>query len=96
MLVMGVLGFALESLGFPVVPVVLGLVLGPLVEQNFMISLIKSEGYLPAFVSRPVSLVLAGLTFVVWALPLVSWIRTRLGPGVREPSAETISGGSDA
>lgn len=96
MLVMGILGFALESLGFPVAPVVLGLVLGPLVEQNFMISLIKSEGHLLAFVSRPVSLVLAVLSCVVWALPLASWIRTRLGPGVRKSSAETGSGGSDA
>jgi len=72
MLAMGILGFALEALGFPVAPIVLGLVLGPLLEQNFMISLIKSEGNLALFFSRPVSVVLGVLTLLVWFLPLAS------------------------
>jgi putative tricarboxylic transport membrane protein len=75
MLVMGVVGFLLEAAGFPVAPVVLGLVLGPLLEQNFMISLIKSEGNPALFVSRPISAVLAGLTLVVWTLPAASALR---------------------
>src|SRR5512136_948934 len=43
MLIMGVVGYYLEANGFPVAPVVLGLVLGPLVEKNFMMSVIKSD-----------------------------------------------------
>jgi putative tricarboxylic transport membrane protein len=75
MLVMGVAGLLLEALGFPVAPVVLGMVLGPLVEQNFMISLIKSEGAWVQFVARPVSLALAVLTALVWALPAAGFVR---------------------
>ncbi len=75
MVVMGVVGLLLEALGFPVAPVVLGMVLGPLLEQNFMISLIKSEGAWVQFVARPVSLALALLTAVVWALPAVGFVR---------------------
>jgi putative tricarboxylic transport membrane protein len=72
MLVMGILGFILEAMGFPVAPIVLGLVLGPLLEQNFMISLIKSESHLALFFSRPVSAVLGALTVAVWLLPVAS------------------------
>jgi putative tricarboxylic transport membrane protein len=75
MLAMGVVGLLLEALGFPVAPVVLGMVLGPLVEQNFMISLIKSEGAWVQFVARPVSLALAVLTALVWALPAAGFVR---------------------
>ncbi len=75
MLVMGVVGFLLEILRFPVGPVVLGMVLGPLLEQNFMISLIKSEGVWVQFVTRPVSLALAVLTALVWALPAANFVR---------------------
>jgi TctA family transporter len=71
MLIMGLLGVLLEANGFPVAPIVLALVLGPLLEQSFMISLIKSEGDLTLFFSRPVATILGTLTLVVWVLPLV-------------------------
>ncbi|RMF83443.1 MAG: C4-dicarboxylate ABC transporter permease [Nitrospinota bacterium] len=71
MLVMGILGFLLESYGFPVAPIVLGLVLGPILEQNFMISLIKSQWGLSPFFLRPVSAILGGITLLVWILPLL-------------------------
>ncbi|MCX7839635.1 MAG: tripartite tricarboxylate transporter permease [Anaerolineae bacterium] len=78
MLLMGVLGFVLEANGFPVAPIILGLVLGPLLEQNFMISLIKSEGNLALFFSRPVSMILGTLTLIVWVSPLLPKLRQRL------------------
>ncbi len=84
MLAMGLVGFALEALGFPVAPVVLGMVLGPLVEQNFMISLIKSEGALVQFVTRPLSLVLALLALAVWVTPAVGLVR-RAAARLRQP-----------
>lgn len=78
MLVMGVLGFILQANGFPVAPIVLGLVLGPLLEQSFMISLIKSDGDLALFVSRPMSMLLGLLTLLVWVSPLLTHLRKRL------------------
>ncbi len=78
MLVMGIVGFILEENGFPVGPIVLGLILGPILEQNLMISLIKSQGGVAQFFTRPVSAVLGAGTIVVWLLPVVSFIRRKL------------------
>src|SRR5919107_1301992 len=44
MLVMGVVGWLLEEHGYPIAPAILGLVLGEMLEQNFMTSMIKSDG----------------------------------------------------
>ena len=70
MLVMGVVGYFLEANGFPVAPVVLGLVLGPIVEKNFMMSMIKTEWDVTQFFTRPVSAVLCTLTIIIWFFPL--------------------------
>src|SRR5665648_780968 len=43
MLCFGILGYVLERADFPLAPVVLGLVLGPIVEKNFMQSVIKTR-----------------------------------------------------
>jgi putative tricarboxylic transport membrane protein len=79
----GVLGYLLERFGFPVAPVVLGLVLGPVVEQHFMTSAIKTHWDLMAFFSRPIGNVLAAFTILLWLLPVVSGLRARprRGPG---------------
>ncbi|OLS96375.1 C4-dicarboxylate ABC transporter permease [Pseudonocardia sp. CNS-004] len=69
MLVLGVLGYLLERSGFPLAPVVLGLVLGPIVEKNFMQSVIKTNWDLTQFVTRPISAVLMGLTVLALLYP---------------------------
>lgn len=67
MLVFGLLGFFLEENDIPVAPVILGLVLGRMVEEAFMTSAMKS-GLAPlAFVERPISALLAALTLGAWA-----------------------------
>ena len=67
--IMGVIGFYLEANGYPVAPIVLGLVLGPILEQNFMTSMIKSDWDLTLFFMRPVSAVLGTITVIVWLFP---------------------------
>ena len=52
----GVLGAALLMLDFPVAPILLGFVLGPMIEENFRRSLVISHGDLQVFLSRPISL----------------------------------------
>jgi len=59
MLGMGVLGFLLQRSQYPISPVILGMILGPMLEKNLLSSLIKADGELLAFVERPVSMVLA-------------------------------------
>ncbi len=60
-LVFAVLAYVMNKLQFPVIPVLLGLVLGPIAEENFRRSLILSDGNWAIFASSPFSLVLLGI-----------------------------------
>ncbi|HRD74538.1 MAG TPA: tripartite tricarboxylate transporter permease [Hyphomicrobiaceae bacterium] len=71
MLILGVIGWLLEENGFPVAPIILGLVLGEMFEMNFMTSMIKSDGSLFGFVSRPIAAVLGAMTIALWAFMLI-------------------------
>jgi len=51
----GVAGAVFLALRFPVAPVLLGFVLGPLMEENFRRALALSHGNLAVFVQRPIS-----------------------------------------
>jgi putative tricarboxylic transport membrane protein len=70
MLVAGVIAYLLEANKFPIAPAILGVVLGGMLEENFITSMIKSDGNLGAFFARPIALGLAALTLVVWFAPL--------------------------
>ena len=54
----GIFGYTLRRFGYPLVPVLLGLILGPLLETNFRRSLMLSENGAWIFVSSPLSAVL--------------------------------------
>jgi TctA family transporter len=69
MLAAGVVAYVLEENGFPVAPAILGVVLGAMLEQNFITSMIKSEGDLLAFFGRPIAAALGALTLAAWFLP---------------------------
>jgi TctA family transporter len=73
----GVLGFVMEKNGYPVAALVLGIVMGSMLEQNFVTSLIKSDGDVLPFFERPVSSVLAALSIgaLLWPLAAWSWMR---------------------
>ena len=58
MLGFGVLGYALRRLQYPVAPLVLGMVLGDLMEKGFRRGLVLSDGELAPFFTRPISAVL--------------------------------------
>jgi putative tricarboxylic transport membrane protein len=74
-LVLGLLAFVMEENGFPIAPTVLGIVLGPLVEENFMTSMMKADGNLLGFFERPIAAVLGGITLGIWAWVILGWIR---------------------
>ncbi len=71
MLVAGIAAYVLEDNGFPIAPAILGVVLGGMLEENFISSVIKSDGGIAAFFTRPVAATLAALTLAVWFLPLL-------------------------
>ncbi|HOD32619.1 MAG TPA: tripartite tricarboxylate transporter permease [Holophaga sp.] len=81
MLAMGILGYLFEDNGIPVAPIVLGMVLGPIVEQNFMVSMIKSEWDLTQFFTRPAAAILGVLTIVTWLGPLMPAMIRRMRGG---------------
>lgn len=70
MLLFGVLGFMLRRYRFPVAPLVLGIVLGDLMEKSLRRGLVLSDGDLTPFVTRPISAVLAAIIVVVVLLRL--------------------------
>ncbi len=73
----GVLGYVMEANGYPVAGMVLGIVMGAMVEQAFVTSLIKSDGSILPFFERPVSAVLATMTIAAFAWPLFVWLKRR-------------------
>ena len=81
MLAMGVLGFVLERIQIPLGPVVLGIILGPRLEETFVQNLTKSASLLDFF-SRPIAAGLGILCIALWAWPLIGWLlrRTRASP----------------
>ncbi len=79
MLALGVVGFLMEENGYPVAPTILGLVLGPMLEQNFITSMIKANGNMLAFFERPIAAGLGIVTIAVWLLPLVIALLSRRG-----------------
>jgi TctA family transporter len=80
MLVAGLAAYVLEENGFPSAPAILGVVLGGMLEENFVTSMIKSEGSLTAFFGRPIAASLGTLTLAAWFLPpLVRRLRRLAG-----------------
>jgi putative tricarboxylic transport membrane protein len=61
----GVLGFFMKQIGFSPAALVVALVLGPLAENTLQQSLIISDGSLLIFVTRPISLAITILIFLV-------------------------------
>ncbi|QEN08271.1 C4-dicarboxylate ABC transporter permease [Oceanispirochaeta crateris] len=82
MLIAGVIGYLLIKGGFPLSPIVLALILGPMAEGNFRRSLVMSQGDYSIFFSRPIS-----AFFIVVAILSISWpIIKSVKKGLRRPS----------
>ena len=80
MAVFGLGGYVLQRARIPVAPVVLGLVLGPTLEQQYRTALILSEGSHRIFVESPFAMVLFALTAAVVGWQIWSSWRTRTRP----------------
>jgi putative tricarboxylic transport membrane protein len=61
MFAFGVLAYFMEELGYPAAPFVIGLILGPLADENLRLAMTVHQGSLLPFVTRPIALVLLGL-----------------------------------
>jgi putative tricarboxylic transport membrane protein len=72
MYVIGVLGFFMRRFDFPVAPVILGVILGPLMEAQFRRTLLVSDGDFGAFVDRPFAVVVLVLAIAALVLPVTA------------------------
>lgn len=71
MIVFGILGFFLRKWNFSVAPLVLALVIGPMLENALMQSLLMSQGSLSIFYTQPLARSLFILTFLAFAAPVL-------------------------
>jgi TctA family transporter len=76
-LVAGVVSFFMQENDFPVAPLILGMVIGPLLEQNFMQAMIAEQGDLTAFFGRPLAAGLGVLAIVIWLSPIIAALKRR-------------------
>jgi len=68
--VFGALGYFCKKMDYPVAPLILALVLGPMTETALRQSLLQSDGSLMIFVSHPISLLLLVISVVLYAIPI--------------------------
>ena len=71
----GVAGYLLRKANYPLAPLVLALVLGPLMEKSFRQTLISEQGNVMAFVERPLSATFMALALLFFVLPLIKLLR---------------------
>jgi putative tricarboxylic transport membrane protein len=77
MLGFGILGFVLREMRYPMAPLVLGLVLGDILDKSLRRGLVLSDGSIEPFLTRPISLVLWG-TIAITVLLSMRGVRTGL------------------
>jgi putative tricarboxylic transport membrane protein len=77
MIFFGIFGYLMKKFNFPVAPLLMGYILGSILEKSLVQALLLSKGSILPFFTRPISLLFVVLTvfFVVWSL----WLQKR-GP----------------
>lgn len=93
-LLIGIVGFFMRTLDFPIAPVILGVILGPTMEEQFRRALTISNGDLSVFVTRPLSLVIILLTVAALFVPYLPRILAR-ARGKQPPSGRLTFGEDD-
>lgn len=71
----GLLGYAMSETGFPLLPLILGLILGRMAEHQFRIAMALSNNSLLPFVTRPVSALLLLAAVLSLVLPPLAELR---------------------
>ncbi|MNX60516.1 Tripartite tricarboxylate transporter TctA family protein [compost metagenome] len=75
--IFGVVGYSFIKLGCEPAPLLLGLILGPMMEENLRRALLLSRGDWSVFVSRPISAGLLAAAIVLMLIVLLPSIRSK-------------------
>ena len=78
MILFGVIGYFFKKWQYEAAPLILGLVLGPMMELSFRQSLTMGDGNLLFFFQRPISATIMVCALVLLVYPLISWPWNRL------------------
>jgi len=74
MVVFGILGFLMKEMEYPVAPMVLGIILGDILDKNLRRALVISDGNILMLFTRPISLVIVFL-IILTVLSKMPWFR---------------------
>ena len=76
---LGVLGFVMRRFDYPLAPVILGIVLGPLIDNNFRRGMILTDGNIFTLLTRPLTLAILALAVLFFVIPFAIrlWGRAR-------------------
>jgi len=80
LVVFGAIGYLFFKLGCEPAPLIMGLILGPLMEENFRRAMFLARGDFSTFVTRPLSvvlLILAAITLVAVLMPAMGKLREK-------------------
>lgn len=78
LMVFGGIGYLMRKLKFEGAPLILGFILGPMIEEALRQTLIISNGSFSIFISRPISLGFLVITFaLLLSSPVMAWIKKR-------------------
>src|SRR5271157_642735 len=73
----GLLGYVLRRMNFDLAPLILGFILGPILETSARQALIMSGGQFDIFLSTPITVILFGLAAVVLITAVYSGVKKR-------------------
>ncbi|MEK7875870.1 MAG: hypothetical protein AAB325_06760, partial [Pseudomonadota bacterium] len=77
MVIFGGVGYLFERFKFPITPLVLGVILGPLAESSFMTTMISYGNDWTVFFTRPISGPLMVVAIVTLVYPVFRHLRHR-------------------
>jgi TctA family transporter len=83
----GIIGAILLTLEFPVSAIVLGYVLGPMLEENFRRAMLVSNGHLSMYIERPISECFIAATTLLLLVQLYAYFRKMGKPKNRQNHA---------
>lgn len=90
MVAFGILGFVLRQMKYPMAPLVLGIILGDLLDTNLRRGLVLTNGDLAPFFTRPISLILCVATVltILFSIPAVQRLVRQAFDGLRPRRAD--------
>ncbi|MGB9700635.1 MAG: tripartite tricarboxylate transporter permease [Thermodesulfobacteriota bacterium] len=76
-LIFGVIGYFMKRADLPAAPVIMGIVLGPLLETHFRRALIISNGSYTTFFTHPISAIFLCAAVISILYPILRWLMGR-------------------